>query len=82
MQGTNNQTQQPDESAIRVYFIGAIAGTLLGFLGSYLYARSVEDERSRSGQVEPMKPFDLLLIAGSVLALLRQIAELSSKSKK
>lgn len=74
-----NAANEKQNIRTRFYLGGALLGAALGLLGGYLFARSAEDEIARKGEIEPIKPFDLLLIAGSVLALLRQITELSSR---
>jgi hypothetical protein len=66
---------------MRVYIVSAFMGAILGVFGGYLYARANEDQIAKYGDVEPIKPFDLLLIAGSLLGLFRQITELSGKKK-
>lgn len=81
MISTNNNASDSPRRGV-IYGISVVGGALVGLLAGFLFIRSAEDEIARSGKAEPVKPFELLLLAGTLLGLMRQISELSQKSRK
>ena len=66
----------------RNYAIGISLGTALGFLSSYLYSRSAEEELPEGEKPEPVPTGQMLGAVLAVLALVRQIAEMGKQPKK
>lgn len=64
----------------QVYLIGTIAGTLIGFFASYLYARAVEEDVNRSGTRPKLQTGEAIALGLALLSVIRQISEIGSKS--
>ena len=61
----------------RTYVIGAALGLLLGLLSAYLFVRASQE--NMKDEPKNIKTMDLMKMTLSVLALVRQIAEMGSK---
>jgi hypothetical protein len=73
------QTEEQDWK-VRVYFLGGLAGLVVGLLAAYFYARvSQENGADKPARIHTM---DALKLAVSVLAVLRQITDLGANSGK
>jgi NhaP-type Na+/H+ or K+/H+ antiporter len=64
----------------QVYVIGAIAGTLVGFVASYLYARAIEEDVNRNGAGPQMQTGDMIALGLALLSVVRQIAEMGNRA--
>lgn len=64
----------------QVYLIGTIAGTLIGFFASYLYARAIEEDVNRSGVGPRLQTGEAIALGLALLSVIRQISELGSKT--
>ncbi len=73
---------QPTNWRRRIFIIGGLSGTLLGFLSAYLYARAAEEDAERTGGKLPsVATRELLGIGLALLTLIRQITELGKPDK-
>lgn len=63
----------------QVYFLGGVAGLLVGFLAAYFYARASEESDSAPVHIKSM---DALKLAVAVLSLVRQITDLGANGGK
>jgi H+/Cl- antiporter ClcA len=76
-----NTTPSRDESwKTRLYAIGVMLGALAGFIASYLFARSAEE--NEDGKPQPIPTSTLLGLVLTGLSLIRQIAESGKPRKK
>jgi hypothetical protein len=74
----NNKSQWKTQ----VYFIGAIAGTIFGFISAYLYARAAEEELVRTGGKPQMSTTQIIGLLLTGLGLIRQISESGKPARK
>jgi hypothetical protein len=73
------QTEEQDWK-VRVYFLGGLAGLVVGLLAAYFYARvSQENGTEKPARIHTM---DALKLAVSVLGVLRQITDLGANGGK
>lgn len=75
-----DSTSQNSNWKTRIYIIGTLIGTALGFFSAYLFAQ--EAEADTDGEEDPeIQPVALLGVALSVITVVRQIAESGRKKK-
>ena len=83
VESTNSQTVEPAPSGLdwktRTYIIGMALGLLLGLLSAYLFVRAA-DENSRDKAPKKVRTGDAMKLTISLLTLVRQVAELGSKT--
>lgn len=60
----------------RVYAVGAVTGLAAGLLSAYLFARAAEESDNLAPQ--RIKTMDALKLGVAVLAIIRQVTDLSS----
>ena len=80
---TNLSPNEPedDDWKRKTYVIGISAGTLFGFIASYLFTRAAEEETDGK-KPESIPTGQLLTLLLALLGLIRQIAELGKPKKK
>jgi hypothetical protein len=76
-----NSPSNPDWKT-RTYFIGAIAGAVIGFVSALLYTRAAEEDVARGGQPQRIQTGQLLGLALALLPIIRQITDLGAPPTK
>lgn len=80
-----SQQNQPETSKVnwktKTYLLGAILGSVMGFLSAYLFAKEAEDPDEDKESAPDIPPTAMLGLALSILGVVRQIAETGRKKK-
>ena len=73
---SRNEEAQMKSWKTQAYAIGALFGTLFGFLSAYMYTRASEEDVSRLGKGQRISTGEVLGLGLALLALIRQITEM------
>ncbi|MBZ0304143.1 MAG: hypothetical protein K8J31_30690 [Anaerolineae bacterium] len=66
----------------RAYVVGVLTGAIFGLLSAYLYSRAAEENAAQTGgKPQQIPTWTMITMAGSALALARQIAEAGKPRK-
>ena len=68
---------------MQAYIRGVLAGSALGLMSAYLYARAAEEDADENdGVPSSIQTGTMISLALAILGLLRQIAEAGKPNKK